>query len=236
MAKKLQPPSQPHPANCPGNFYVEEGCCITCGVPLDEAPEVFDWVEHGGLTSCVVVRQPETPESINRTLAAMRWGEVDCIRYRGNDPDIGRRLVEAGLGDQCDQEPPADAVVQVRSHVTFQAFERNKYADVAQLAQEFLLHFNHLSGLEHDGTLLEVSGDRAAVKISWWNSVYHIVEFSRHEDQRWLAITLPSIPAAGRGLSRVVDRWLKADGIFGEVRWYSGEQWKAGGPYLSTVI
>ena len=32
---------KPHPANVPGDFYVEDGCCTMCLVPFTEAPELF---------------------------------------------------------------------------------------------------------------------------------------------------------------------------------------------------
>jgi hypothetical protein len=33
---------QPHPANVPGDFYVEDGCCTMCEVPFAEAPTYLD--------------------------------------------------------------------------------------------------------------------------------------------------------------------------------------------------
>ena len=29
--------------NVAGDFYVEDGCCITCGVPTGIAPDIFEY-------------------------------------------------------------------------------------------------------------------------------------------------------------------------------------------------
>jgi hypothetical protein len=32
----------------------------------------------------------------------MKRTEIDCLRYRGSDPELHRRLVQEGHEDQCD--------------------------------------------------------------------------------------------------------------------------------------
>jgi hypothetical protein len=146
-----------------------------------------------------------------------------------------------GLADQCDQPPPADAKLCIRNHVTFRSADRAKFADIVQLAQDFLLGFKKQnegrpSRFEAEAKLLEAAGDHATVAIAWANATYHTVEFKGMGAEGWLAITHPSIAGASIGLSRVVDRWLRESGPFIGVRWFSAEQWQAGGPYLATVI
>src|SRR5688500_2767990 len=91
--------AKPHPENVPGPFYVEDGRCITCGVPAEIAPDMFDWAK--GDSHCFVSRQPCNPKQLDRMLHAMWAGEVDCIRYRGTDPAIARRIAEFGQEDSC---------------------------------------------------------------------------------------------------------------------------------------
>ena len=74
------PSYPPHPANVPGQFYVEQNCCITCGVPEDIAPDLFGWVE--GESHCYVKKQPETPAEFDQMREAMCSSEADCIRAR----------------------------------------------------------------------------------------------------------------------------------------------------------
>lgn len=232
------PPPTPHPANAPGDFYVEDGCCITCGVPLEEAPEIFAWAKGPEYTSCVVSKQPQSPDEIDRTLAAMWAGEVQCIRYRGVEADIGRRIVEMGHAELCDRTPPLDAAPVVRSRAAFAMVEEHASADASLIAASFLRHFMHFDPrvLGRRATPVRGNATRARVGVSWFEDTYHSIEFESLADGRWLAIAKPVALTAGRGLSRLVDLWLKSDTRFREIRWYSEDQWKSGGPFRSTVI
>jgi len=86
--------------NAPGDFYVEDGRCITCGAPHDAAPALMAWTDDN--SHCFFRRQPSTKEEVEQAIQAVRCSEVCALRYAGNDPDILRRLKEAGMGDQCD--------------------------------------------------------------------------------------------------------------------------------------
>jgi hypothetical protein len=96
--------SPPHPANVPGPFYVEDGCCIACGVWEAEAPGLLAWVPDSELPHCYVARQPESDAEFEQMMAAMRVSDVDCIRVHNCKPDWERRLRKAGLGWQIDPE------------------------------------------------------------------------------------------------------------------------------------
>lgn len=94
----------PHPANVPGPFYVEDGCCISCGVWEDVAPDLLAWLEDDDVPHCYVQRQPETDEEFERMMEAMQVGEVDCIRVHACKSGWIERLRTEGLGDQIDPE------------------------------------------------------------------------------------------------------------------------------------
>lgn len=231
-------PHPPHPANVPGDFYVEEGCCITCGVPMEEAPEIFGWAGGSDSTHCVVVHQPKTAQSVDRTLNAMLSSEVDCIRYRGADREIARRIVEMGGRNQCDRAPPADATPLTRSHATFDVLDVGYLRPANDLALHFLQHA--LRGSDrykgHVARRLLHSDKRARVRISWFRDAYHAVAFEKLADGRWHIIAKPSGADAGKGLSRMVEKWLGADERFHNVRWFSGKQWRSKGPGQATVV
>ncbi len=89
--------------NVVGPFYVEDGCCTACGIPWWIAPELF--VEDEKRVHCFVKRQPETADEIDKMLKVFSSQDLLCIRYSGTDPEILRRLTEAGLASQCD--PPS---------------------------------------------------------------------------------------------------------------------------------
>jgi hypothetical protein len=96
-----------HPANVPGDFYVEDGCCTMCLVPFSEAPELFgERKDPKGYSHCFVKRQPETQTELTKMLNAIRCAELMCIRYRGADRRIQLQLVEAETGVVCDKLPP----------------------------------------------------------------------------------------------------------------------------------
>jgi len=94
----------PHPANVPGPFYVEDGCCISCGVWEEQAPDLLAWFEdkREGYSHCYVAKQPETDVELERMIWAMDVAEVDCIRVHNCRPDWAARLIAAGHGMQID--------------------------------------------------------------------------------------------------------------------------------------
>jgi hypothetical protein len=96
----------PHPANVPGDFYVEDGCCTLCEVPFSEAPELFAyWPNADAPQHCYVKRQPENPDELETMVSVIRCAELQCIHYRGNDQSLQLRLVEMGEGLACDSLP-----------------------------------------------------------------------------------------------------------------------------------
>ena len=90
------------PKNVPGDFY-STGECLTCGLPEHEAPDLLASLE-GDNYETYFVRQPATPEEVER---ACRAAEVCCanaIRYCGTDP-----LIRARLGQiYCDELPQSE--------------------------------------------------------------------------------------------------------------------------------
>ena len=228
----------PHPANAPGDFYVEEGCCITCGVPMEEAPEVFAWAGGPESDHCVVAHQPRTAQSIDRTLNAMWSSEVDCIRYRGADHDIVRRIVEMGNRDLCDQDIETGAAPLIRYHVRFSIADASAFPTAKQLALSFLHDF---TGRYHRnrGQLVRrllPRGGQVSVRISWFDDVEHDVAFERLPDGQWHIVAKPSNPNVLMGLSRIVERWMETDVRFQNIRWFSEAQWRLKEPGQATVL
>lgn len=85
---------KPHPNNVPGDFFVEDGCCLTCGVPVAEAPDLFTMTDNAfddpapAIVHCWVSRQPANREELGRMLKVLAYQEANCIRYKGNDPQL----------------------------------------------------------------------------------------------------------------------------------------------------
>lgn len=231
-------PSPPHPENAPGDFYVEEGCCITCGVPMEEAPEVFAWANDPESNHCVVAHQPRSARSIDRTLNAMWSSEVDCIRYRGADHDIVRRIVEMGNRDLCDQDIAIDAEPLIRDHVCFSVTDASAFTTAKQLAQSFLHYFTGRSDRNRGQLVRRLlpRGAQVSVRISWFNDIDHSVAFERISDGQWHIVAKPSDPNVRMGLSRLVEKWMETDMRFQNIRWFSEAQWRLNEPGQATVL
>lgn len=89
-------PLPPDPLNVPGDYYVQTDCCTMCNVPLAVAPLLFGEVtDHDGYMHCFVKRQPETPAEHDQMLEVMASAELACIRYKGRDLEVQRKLVRA---------------------------------------------------------------------------------------------------------------------------------------------
>ena len=89
----------PHKLNTPGDFYVEDGCCMCCDVPMIEAPGMF---KYDAVNHCYVCKQPRDSDDVEAMIKTIRNSETECIYYRGEDPEIVRRLHELALERQCD--------------------------------------------------------------------------------------------------------------------------------------
>src|SRR5262245_13690244 len=123
-----------HPKNAAGPFYVVDGCCTGCGVPTSIAPDLF---EYDASDHCYVARQPSSAPEIEEAVQVIRAQELGCIRYRGNDAVILRRLAEAGEADQCDHPLPGVGVV-LRNVVTFAVQDSSaSLSDAAVRLQDF---------------------------------------------------------------------------------------------------
>lgn len=79
--------------NVPGPFYTT-GECLACGLPEHEAPELLASLDAEDNPKCdtYFIRQPETPEEVEKACRALEVCCVDDLRYGGTDPAIIRRL------------------------------------------------------------------------------------------------------------------------------------------------
>jgi hypothetical protein len=87
----------PKSSSAVGDFYVEDNCCITCGVPQAVAPDLVGWTNEG-MSQCYWKKQPQTQEELRQAFAIFSGQEVGCHRYSGRDPEIQAQI---GL-ENCD--------------------------------------------------------------------------------------------------------------------------------------
>jgi hypothetical protein len=97
----------PHPKSAPGDFYVEKGQCLACGVPHVVAPDLIGWTNEK-YPHCFWKKQPETSAEVERAIKVLDAQELGCHRYAGTDPAILDRL----LSTNCDYPKQVAGVIQ----------------------------------------------------------------------------------------------------------------------------
>jgi hypothetical protein len=222
-----------HPENVAGPFYVEDGCCITCGVPVNAAPDIFDWASNE--SSCVVKRQPVTQADLDRTMIAITSAEVDCVRYGGHDPAILLRLGQAGHAGNCDR-PLAGVQYLVRPCVRFASSRSGDCPrDLAARLRVWLADL--------PWSYMRVKPSRSwspnTAVFSWdygmlaaWRAHYNSVRFEADPDG-FRALLRHGHPGAGPGLGRLIHEWLTDAEHARGIRWYEiGEDWAGPGFHM----
>ena len=84
-----------------GDFYVQDTCCMSCGVPQAIAPDLVGWTNQN-LTRCYWLKQPQTADELDRAIKIIHTQELGCHRYSGKDPAILQRLP----AEDCDHLRP----------------------------------------------------------------------------------------------------------------------------------
>ena len=223
----MSEPNRPHPLNVEGPFYVQDGCCTACGVPESIAPEHFAW---DGENQCFVRLQPRTEVEVGRVLSAMQSAEMQCIRYRGTDLEVMRRIADMGEPELCDLAPPELKPVR-RDHVTFDTPPDAAVGTVDALAAGFRKFI-----LETRGGRIRVqpaasSVGEAALALAWFEDHFHTVLFLRNHtrDGTWLIRHPPNF-----GIADMVNDWLSDALHASNVRWYSEESFTGDRTWRST--
>src|SRR5882762_1869586 len=69
------------------DFYVQPGCCTSCGVPQSVAPDLVGWTNENH-PQCYWIKQPENAAELNQAIKLFQTQELGCHRYSGNDPAV----------------------------------------------------------------------------------------------------------------------------------------------------
>ncbi|MGH6616752.1 ferredoxin [Sphingomonas sp.] len=213
----------------PDPFYVEAECCLLCGVPEHIAPELFHTGEH----HCSFIRQPHTSSEIDKTVEAMASSEVDCIRYRGDNDVILRRLGEAGLADLVDGAKAAGYSELRRDRVRFRppglSADGMSAKSLASAFRQYLRGQSDFSGVNRYKVMPATLWPRT-VTLSWFEWNFHSVIFEASLINELRVISLkPAFPDALKGLARILDDWLRAAQKYQEIEWLTAAQLSLGG-------
>jgi hypothetical protein len=109
----FDPRFTPHPKSVPGDFYVEKGQCLACGIPHVIAPDLIGWTNEKA-QHCFWKKQPENPAEIEQAIAVLEAQEAGCHRYAGTDPSILNRI----LSTNCDYPQSTSNLAEAAPNVT----------------------------------------------------------------------------------------------------------------------
>jgi len=222
---------KPHPLNAPGDFYVEDGCCTACEVPFTEAPGQFKYDDS---YHCYVCRQPSTPEDINGMLNAIACSELQCIRYRGADAQIFDRLAAIGEVEICDN-PPTGFQPRIRNHVAF-----TTAADVSlpHLVSQFtkFLEEQKTDSFSYDIKRPHVRGTFARLRFAAQITIPEMRSKCQYDTAKFQSLDASDSRGdfcayheneSSPGVSWLLHRWLAAYAEFGNVHWFTKNEWLA---------
>lgn len=217
---------KPHKDNVPGSFYVCDGCCTACDVPRSEAPDLFAYDKEN---HCYVSQQPKTADEVSRMIRALIGSELECIRYRGVDEEILRRLADSGNAQLSDTKIAPSRPVY-RNHVTFDAVDnKDRILAPHNLATEFqkALLTRNSEYVKYKFDRFHSEGNFTKFSYSWYEDNFHSVEISSIESshRRWLIVT---------DTPYVIHDWLADDDRFCDIRWYTEEQWNSNKRWQET--
>src|SRR5262245_57616673 len=89
--------------NAPGDFYVQDGRCITCMTPHAVAPSLMGFHSTSRSDShCYFARQPQTAEEVAAAVSAVTHSCCAALRYAGKDPAVLQALADLGAAESCD--------------------------------------------------------------------------------------------------------------------------------------
>ena len=221
MSEKLKP----YPKNVEGDFYVEDGCCITCMTPEFYAPNLMGFDEE--VAHCFVTKQPTTENEVYQLIKATWAAEVGCIRYGGQNSQILRRLAEAGVPESCDQQYLVEEIKPLlRNHVIFAYAQMQYELELAEQFKEYLLHQN-TEHLHYKITKIVEDKSGIAFSFSWFEENYYSIWFTRIASlNAWHIFHSPDFEAVGsKGVSLQIDEWLRGNENVFNIKWYSNKAW-----------
>lgn len=226
---------KPYPKNVVGDFYVEDGCCITCLVPEFYAPSLMGFDENE--SHCFVAKQPTNQNEVYQIIKATWAAEVQCIRYAGQNPQIISRLAEAGVADVCDQKQLIQNInLLLRNHATFEYPEIQSELEVAHQFREYILR-QTTEYLHYKAS--KITSDKLGVTFafSWYENNYYSVWFNRIRSNKWHVFHSFDYEKIGStSISLTIDEWLRNNIKIADIKWFTNTAWNKSIEWQETPI
>ena len=149
----------------------------------------------------------------------LRAQELDCVRYRGADEAILRRLAEAGEAQHRDHLPAGVGVV-LRNVVPLsrsQTRTDDRAMPLVLLEESLRLREEPISPslrCSHDAQLSS-EDEEASFALAWFEDHFHPIAVRPVDSERWLILHRGNL-----GLSEFLDDWLRSAQRFTDLRWY----------------
>ncbi len=172
---------RPHPRNVTGPFYVQYGCCTSCDVPMQAAPGHFayDTDDH-----CFVCRQPQTAAETSDMIGTAWMAEFQCIRYRGDDPDVLRGSQNSICARFAIRRRLRTSISVIRNHVLINVVGPPAISTPQDLAQEFVEHLTSQNNEWRQFKVTPIQNPKscASIQLSWYEDHFHSVAFAKGPD------------------------------------------------------
>jgi ferredoxin len=239
----MEPVRVAHPENAAGPFYVENGCCMSCGMPMLSAPDLF---QYDGSSHCFVKRQAKTKDEVDRMVRTTLQAEAQCIRYRGTDPATLQRLAELNLSAISDTPLPTGVIPIVRNCVSFSSKPTAPLTTPAHVAKSLR------SFLERPNETRAALGERymvtfrrihetpsgASFDYAWYETRFYslALNLADRTHARWLLRHDGGKEGqlVGVGLSCQIHDWLMGENELENIRWYTEQDWSNSGSWSET--
>lgn len=222
-----------YPKNVEGDFYVEDDCCLACDIPNYYAPDLFSYDESH---HCFVSKQPTNQDELFRMIETVMSSEVECIRYGGTDPQMLKRLAEAGLSDTCDNIHLVKKIEPLlRNHVTFKCSEFKSALEIAEQFKERILKENS-EYVHNKFRNFTEDGSGISFEWSWYQENYYRIWFNKTESKNvWHVFhSIDFEREASRGITIRIDEWLRKNEKVSGIKWFTKSDWKKSSEWLET--
>jgi len=201
-----------------GDFYINDGECISCGAPQVEAP---DLIEHGRSDGhCFFKKQPQTESELDQAINALMVSCIGALRYGGIEEKILKRLYEDGLAELCDHMPQQKYAVLVRDKVSFK-FDGLIEELVNYLVAKYVSIGSHVSL-----KILTNDGDRQFSFVKRWTGGGCSLIYSCNKGTADTYTLQISVEAGKRfegmiGTAAMLHDFLKLDNRIREIKWFA---------------
>jgi hypothetical protein len=211
-----------HPLNAPGDFYVEHGCCTSCDVPLDVAPDIFAYDQD---RHCFVRRQPASADETFRVVRVLREQDLGCIRYGGTDAVLLQRIAETGEGANCDSAPAID--IAPRDIVRIRVAETRRRT-ATELADDFVAWLRTQESEVRKYSVVGPASDGAGTVIlefAWFTGHLHRLRWSADGAGHVVLEYLGGTHEYVFNVTNVIYDWLSARALSSTARWFTRPEW-----------